>query len=213
MDEKDALRLLRAAGAIVTESHIVYKSGLHGSTYVNKDALYPHTREVMRCCSAIAGWFAGDRVDAVIAPAVGGVILSQWTAFNLTAMAGREVLSVYAEKDGDGFAVRRGYDKLVMGKRLLVVEDVLTTGSSVASVIHAVRSLGGYVVGVGALCNRGRVTAESVGDIPRLIALVNTPLEAWNEDACPLCTRGVPVNTDVGHGREFLARKTERGLR
>lgn len=211
MNEQEVLQVLGKVGAVITDSHIVYTSGKHGTAYVNKDAVYPHTKKTSRLCEAIALHFAGDDVDVVIAPAIGGVILSQWTAHHLTEMTklfGREVLGVYAEKaeTGDAFVIKRGYDKIVAGQNVLVVEDVLTTGGSAKKVIEAVRALGGKVIGLGVLCNRGGITPEDVGNPPKLFALVNVKLDAWDEAECPLCAQGVPINTDVGKGREFLAR-------
>lgn len=146
-------------------------------------------------------------MDIVIAPAIGGVILSQWVAYHLTRTNNREVLAVYAEKSvyGDGFSIKRGYDKLVAGSAVLVVEDVLTTGGSAKEVIKAVRAIGGNVLGLGVLCNRGGITPRDMG-ISKLIALVSIKLDASDEKECPLCAKGVPINTDVGHGKEFLAR-------
>lgn len=210
--EQDVLRLLGQVGSVITGSHIVYTSGRHGSAYVNKDAIYPHTRETQELCRALAMKFRGDDVEVVIAPAIGGVILTQWTAHLLAEMIRREVLAVYAEKaeGGDSFVIKRGYDKLVAGKRVLVVEDVLTTGGSVKKVIEAVRAAGGNVVGLGVLCNRGGITPQDVADVPVLHALTNVKLDSWSEAECPLCAQGVPISTDVGKGREFLAQKTTK---
>ena len=210
MNEQEVLQVLSKVGAVVTDSHIVYTSGKHGPAYVNKDALYPHTAETSRLCRAIAERFADDNVQVVIAPAIGGVILSQWTAHHLSKMNGHEVFGVYAEKSEDrrrdDFIIKRGYDKLIAGKIVLVVEDVLTTGGSAKKVVEATRAIGGYVVGLGVLCNRGGITPQMI-DVPKLDALVSVKLDAWDEATCPLCERNVPVNTDIGKGREFLARK------
>jgi orotate phosphoribosyltransferase len=209
MDEQEVLQVLGKVGAVIADSHIVYTSGKHGTAYVNKDAVYPHTAETSHLCRAIAERFADDNVQVVIAPAIGGVILSQWTAHHLTEMNGHEVLGVYAEKseDGGAFVIKRGYDKLIAGKNVLVVEDVLTTGSSAKKVVEATRAIGGKVVGLGVLCNRGGITPQDVADVPKLTVLVNVTLDAWDEAACPLCQRNVPVNKDVGKGHEFIARK------
>jgi len=209
MTEREVLEILSKVGAVITDSHIVYTSGKHGTAYVNKDAVYPHTKETSDLCRAIAEQFADDGVEVVIAPAIGGVILSQWTAHHLSEITGREVLGVYAEKveSGDAFVIKRGYDKLVAGKDVLVVEDVLTTGGSAKKVVEATRALGGNIVGLGVLCNRGGITPQDVADPPKLFALVNVKLDAWDEAGCPLCAQNVPINTDVGKGREFLARK------
>lgn len=209
MDEQEVLRILKKVGAVITDSHIVYTSGKHGSAYVNKDAIYPHTAKTSRLCHAIAERFTNDNVEVVIAPAIGGVILSQWTAYHLTSLNRHEVFGVYAEKSdsGDSFIIKRGYNKLITDKNVLVVEDVLTTGGSAKKVVEATRACGGNVVGLGVLCNRGGITLKDVAGVPKLTALVNVKLDAWDEATCPLCEQNVPVNTNVGKGREFLARR------
>ncbi|MDD2758579.1 MAG: phosphoribosyltransferase family protein [Patescibacteria group bacterium] len=184
---------------------MVYTSGKHGDAYVNKDAIYPYTADIFFLCYDLAGEFTnltdnGPRPEVVIAPAIGGVILSQWTAHHLGALA------LYAEKDGDLFVIKRGYDKLIKGKKVLVVEDVITTGGSVKKVVEAARACGGEVIGVGALCNRGKITAGDL-DVPQLVSLLEIPLKAYEEADCPLCKAGVPINIDVGKGREYLQRK------
>lgn len=105
-----------------------------------------------------------------------------------------------------GFTFKRGYGERIKGKRVLEVEDVLTTGVSASQSVKETRNSGGIVVGLGVLCNRGGVTAEKVGNIPELFALTNITLDAYNEDKCPLCVQGVPINVEVGHGRDFVAK-------
>lgn len=209
MNEQKVLSMLSEVGAVITDSHIVYTSGKHGSVYVNKDGIYPYTDKISDLCRAIAEQFADDDVEVVIGPAIGGVILSQRVAEHLSKITGREVLSVYAEKaeNNDIFVIKRGYDKLIAGKNVLAVEDVLTTGGSAKKVVEAVRALGGNIIGLGVLCNRGGITPQDVADPPKLFALVNVKLDAWDEADCPLCAQNVPINTDVGKGREYLSRK------
>ncbi|MFA6198780.1 MAG: phosphoribosyltransferase family protein [Patescibacteria group bacterium] len=235
MKESEIQQTLRSTGAVITDSHIVYTSGKHGTAYINKDAVYPHTIETSHLCRAIAERFADNNVEVVIAPAIGGVILSQWVAFHLSMITRQDVLGIYAEKDeqsvikanedmtvtieitlrqGDElvikkpeFVIKRGYDKLVVDKNVLAVEDVLTTGGSAKRVVEATQSISDNIVGLGVLCNRGGVKREDVADVPRLEALLNVQLDAWDEADCPRCKDGVPINTDVGKGREFLARQ------
>lgn len=224
MNEQEVLQVLGSVGAVIVGSHIVYTSGKHGTAYINKDAVYPHTAKTSRLCRSIAERFANDNVQVVIAPAIGGVKLSDRVAEHMSHLTGREVLSIYAEKetlaipDPEGrerkcfaetgeFVIKRGYDKLITHKNILVVEDVLTTGGSAKKVIEAARSLGGNVVGLGVLVNRGGITPQDVADVLKLDALVSITLDAWDEATCPLCERNVPVNTDVGKGHEFLARR------
>jgi orotate phosphoribosyltransferase len=186
---------------MLTGSHIVYTSGKHGTAYVNKDAVYPHTARVAELCRFLADGAAPYRPEVVCGPAMGGIILAQWSGHHLGLPA------VYAEKAPEGgMALRRGYDALVAGRRVLVVEDILNTGGSVKDAVAAVRGAGGEVVAVGALVNRGGVTAADVGT-PALYALLEVKLDAWDAAACPLCRDGIPVNTNVGKGREFLAKR------
>lgn len=203
--------IFSSTGAVITGSHVVYTSGKHGSAYVNKDAIYPHTHMIGRLCEIIATHFSEVPIDTVVAPAVGGVIISHRVADFLSS-ENHQVFGVYADKvPGTSagvhlFVINRGYDKFVKEKKVLVVEDILNTGGSVKMVIEAVGSSGGNVVGVGALCNRGGVTASEL-DVPQLFSLVDVNMDAWSEDDCPLCKQGVPINVTVGKGREFLARK------
>ncbi|GMQ94917.1 MAG: phosphoribosyltransferase family protein [Patescibacteria group bacterium] len=209
MNEQEVIKILENVGAVIVDSHMVYTSGRHGTAYVNKDALYPHTKETSKLCRAIAERFAESNIQVVIAPALGGIILSQWISHHLSELTGHEVLGVYAEKaeGGETFEIRRGYDKLVSGKRVLVVEDILTTGGSAKKVVKATRAAGGDVIGLGVLCNRGGITPQDVAGVPELFALFNIKLDTWEEALCPLCKSGVPINIDVGKGKEFLARK------
>jgi orotate phosphoribosyltransferase len=194
-----AAEILGEVGGILTGRHVVYTSGRHGRAYVNKDAVYPYTERVAELCGLLAESVRGLGPQLVCGPALGGIILSQWTAHHLGALA------VFAEKvPGGGLGLRRGYDRLVAGKRVAVVEDVLNTGGSVREAVAAVRAAGGQVVAVAALCNRGGLTAADL-DVPVLRALMELSLESWEASACPLCRDGVPVDTEVGKGREFLA--------
>jgi orotate phosphoribosyltransferase len=195
-----AAAVLEECGAVLTDGHVVYTSGKHGRAYVNKDALYPHTERTSELCRLMADLVRDAGAEVVCAPALGGIILSQWLGHHLGLPA------VYAEKAEGGLALRRGYDRLVAGRRVLVVEDVLNTGGSLVETIRVVRGAGGEVVAAVALCNRGGVTAADL-DVPRLESLLEVALEAWDAEACPLCRDGVPVNTAVGKGREFLARR------
>ena len=207
MTEAELLKTFESVGALLKGSHIVYTSGKHGESYVNKDALYPHTETTSKLCEVIALHFLRANPDVVAAPALGGIILSQWTAHHLTRLSGKEVLSVYGEKSQDGFVIKRGYDQIVANKKVLVVEDVLTTGGSVMKMTETVRALKGNVIGIGALCNRGGLTAQTLG-VGDFFPHVSLDLQSWDAHSCPLCAKKVPINTQVGKGREFLAGKS-----
>lgn len=209
MNQDEVLDLLQKVGAF-RSGHFIMTHGRHSDSYVNKDALYPYTHDTSRLCYAMAERFAGKSVDVVVGPAIGAAILSQWVAYHLTDLEGRDVYGVYADKDGQGgFILRRGYDELVKGKRALVVEDLTTTGGSIKKVVDVVRAADGTVVGAIAIVNRGGVTKEDVGNPEEFQSLVELDLESWAVGECELCEKGIPVNTDIGHGREFVARKKQ----
>ncbi len=157
----------------------------------------------------MAATFDPGAIDVVAGPTIGGVILAQWVAWHLSQRRGAgEVLAVFAEEEGEGVEkrriFRRGYDAVVRGARVLVVEDIINTGGSVEKVIQAVRDLGGTVAGLAVLCNRGGVPA--IAGVP-IHAQVAVDLASYPEDTCPLCAANVPVNITVGKGTAFLARR------
>ncbi len=212
MNDTEVMQIFIDTGAIVRDSHFVYTSGRHSSVYINKDAVYLHTGSISQLCQEMARPYNAQAIDVVVGPVMGGIILSQWVAHYLNERrSSGEVLAVYAEKGADGvnkqFFFGRGYDRYVPGKNVLVVEDVLTTGGSVRQIVDLVRGHGGNVVGLAALCNRGNVQSETVGGVP-IHALISIDLATYAPEECPFCKQGVPINTELGKGRAFLASKS-----
>ncbi len=204
----EVIELLKKTGAIYIDGHFVGTSGRHMTLYVNKDALYPHTRETSRMGELFAIKNKNLAIDVVAAPALGGIILSTWTAYHLTLLKKKDVLGVYTEKTPDKNQIfTRGYDKLVKGKNVLVIEDNVTTGGSVKKVVQSVRAAGGTVLAGCVMFNRDpdNITSELIGAPFSSLAIIKA--ESWEEKDCPLCKQNVPINTEVGHGKKFLAEK------
>lgn len=202
------IEMLKRVGAIITDSHIVYTSGKHGSVYVNKDALYPHTELSSKVGEMFAQGNKNLDVDVVVAPALGGIILSQWTAYHISKLKGKEIFGIYTEKDSEKNQVfTRGYVKFITGKKVLVIEDLTTTGGSVLKVVNSVRAAGGTVVAVSVMVNRNpeMVNASMMGAPFNALGVLKA--EAFDEAVCPLCKKGVPINTTVGHGKKYLEAK------
>lgn len=199
------LDILKSVGAIITDDHFVYTSGKHGSVYIFKDALYPHTEKSSQVGELFARKYQNHKMDIVVAPALGGIILSQWTAYHLSQLKKREILGLYTEKDSRSDQVfTRGYDKLIKGKQILVIEDTTNTGGSVKKLVDSVRKTGGNVIAVAVMVNRNpqEVNAQMF-DAP-FSALADFPAEAYEEKDCALCKKSIPINTSVGHGKKFL---------
>lgn len=203
----EVIQLLKKTNAIFTDSHFVGTSGRHMSLYVNKDALYPHTKETSRMGELFAEKNKDLDIDVVVAPALGGIILSTWTAYHLSNLKKREILGVYTEKTPDKNQIfTRGYDALVKGKNVLVIEDNVTTGGSVKKVVNSVREAGGNVVAVCVMFNRNlNITSETIEAPFSSLAVIEA--ESWEEKDCPLCKQNVPIDTRVGHGKKYLEAK------
>lgn len=210
---KETLEILRKTQAILENDHFVYVSGDHGSGWVDKDRIYPNTQYIFRLSQLLAETVASVDADMICGPAIGGLIIGQWTAHHLG------LLSVFSEHDptykppaknitGVGlkrpFILRRGYDSLVAGKKVLVVDDIVNTGFSLKQTAEAVTKAGGIVVAAAALVTRGNVDAAQLG-VEKFLYLLEYKIPAWPAASCKLCQEGVPINTHYAHGQEFVS--------
>lgn len=201
---KDVVAILKDAGAI-NEGHFVGTSGKHLPIYLNKDALTPHTLQASIIGKLFAEKFKNKKIEIVVAPAVGGIPYSQWTAYHLTRLTKKDVLSVFTEKTPDEDQIfKRGYDKLVKNKRALLVEDIVTTGGSIKKVIRTVKAAKGKIIAVCVMINKDpkAINTKSVGAPFSSLGVLK--VSSYDEKNCPLCKTGVPVNTNLGHGKKFL---------
>lgn len=198
-------------GALRLGGHYVYTSDRHGSDYINKADLYAHSLTTEGLCAMMADDFRHHQIDTVVGPAQGAIILASNTASALSQISGEIVFGVSADKIPGSkekeFHFTQGRERFIKGKRILLVEDNLTTGGSLKMVYRACIEAGAAeVVGAAALVNRGGVKPEDAG-VKLLRTLLNIDMDSWAEDACQLCADGVPVNTVVGKGAEFLRRR------
>lgn len=197
----DILALLNAAGAVLLDQHFVYKSGKHGSGYINMDPLFPDVGVISAICAELVKPFERE-FDTVASPATGGVVLAFAAACQTP---GATAAAVWADKVGGEFRFERaGFANHLEDQQVLVVEDLLTTGGSVEKVCREVEKHGGEVIGVSAICNRGGVTAEQL-DVPVLRSLTEVNFEAVGADSCELCASGQPIVEDIGHGESYKA--------
>jgi orotate phosphoribosyltransferase len=196
------LEELQKINAVYTDKHFIYASGKHGSGYINMDPIFPHVGLVGELCKQLGEAFKGE-FDTVAAPATGGIVLAVLTAYTAHT-DGHPVMGVWADKDGKGGFdfEREGFKDHINGKRVLIVEDLLTTGDSVEKVCREVEKQGGKLVGVSVVCNRGGVTADNL-KAPRLEALTNVKIEAYDPEACELCKESIPIVDDIGHGDDY----------
>lgn len=205
---EEVLNILEKTGAVIRDSHVVGTSGRHMSIYVNKDNLLPHTKETFRVTQLLAEAHKDLDVDVVAAPVVGGVILGNLVAYHLSLLQKKEILSVYAEKTAEGPMIfKRGYDNLIKGKKVLIIDDTVATGFSVHKMLDVVRQFGGNIAAMGVIANRvsKEINSKTLG-IP-FSWLCEISAETFDEKDCPMCKSGIPINIKVGHGKEYLKSK------
>ncbi len=179
MTDERVLEILEKS-EVLLNGHFILTSGKHSDQYMQcaKIAQYPeYTAEVAK---VIVDAFKDDNIDIVVAPAVGGIILGYEVARQLG------VKNVFAERENGSMTLRRGFT-LEEGKRVLVVEDVVTTGGSVKEVIDIVKQNKCDVVGVGILVDRSNGTVDFG---TKFKPVYQTKINAYDKDDCPLCKEG-----------------------
>jgi orotate phosphoribosyltransferase len=201
MDSReDLLRMFETAGA-VRRGHFELSSGLHSGTYVQCALVLQYPRFAERLGHALAALFSDARIDAVVSPAMGGLIIGQEVARALPATRdaiGGGVPAMFVERDASGsMTMRRGFS-LQPDQHVLVVEDVWTTGGSTQEAIHVVEEAGGRVVAAGALIDRSGGQIEFPVESNALIEL---KIASYEPDDCPLCRQGTAA---VKPGSRFV---------
>lgn len=185
---KDAvLEILESVGAI-RKGHFELTSGRHSGTYVQCAQVLQHPLLAEQLGQALASNFADLHVDVVASPAIGGIVMGQEVARAIAARPGeKQVRAIFAERDARGvLTLRRGFS-LGPGEKVLVIEDVWTTGGSTVETIRVVEEAGGTVVAAGALIDRSGGNVE----LPvRTEALLSMHMESYDAAECPLCLAG-----------------------
>jgi len=182
LNSEEVVSIFKKTGAMLS-GHFKLTSGRHSDRYFQCAKVLQHPDHTGVLCRELAARFAGEDVSAVIGPATGGIIVSYETARALG------VRGIFTERENGVMSLRRGFS-IEPGERVLVVEDVITTGGSVLEVIDVVRSLGGVVVGAGVLVDR---SGGKVDLGVRKEALLVTEVISYDPDQCPLCRDGIPA--------------------
>ena len=182
MTKERALEILKEAGVLL-EGHFLLTSGRHSGRYLQCARIFRNTRYSEELCAALAAHFKDDRVDIVIGPALGAVQM----AYEVSRALGCE--NFFAEREDGSMTLRRGF-AIEPGQRVLVVEDVVTTGGSVRVVLEIVRQAGGEIVGVGSIVDRtgGRIDFG----VP-FHSVISMEVESYEPSECPLCKAGAPA--------------------
>ncbi|HXF39000.1 MAG TPA: orotate phosphoribosyltransferase [Blastocatellia bacterium] len=176
------LAVFKETGALL-DGHFQLTSGLHSPRYLQCARVLQFPEHAEWIGRALAGEFASDQIDVLVAPAIGGIIVAHETARAVGCRA------LFTERENGVMTLRRGFE-LNPGDRVLVVEDVVTTGGSTRETIDAVTAAGGNVIGAGSILDRSNGAAD-VG--VRRVSLLTLDVPAYQPSDCPLCKQGLPV--------------------
>ena len=193
MDTQQALSLFKETHALL-EGHFQLTSGLHSNQYFQcaKVLQYPKYAEML--CGEIASRFRTSGIDAVVAPALGGIVVAQEVGRQLGAR------TMFSERKDGVMQLRRGFE-IRSGEKVLVCEDVVTTGGSVFEVIEIVKRLGGIVAGVGFIVDRSNGKVRFSKDEEGMqYSVMQLDVVAYKPGECPLCKQNIAITKPGSRG-------------
>lgn len=166
----------------VLKGHFRYTSGLHGDTYVQCARINEYPAVNVKLCGELARRMEESKPDMVIGPALGGIVLAYEIARQL------ETRAMFAEREDGKLALRRGFE-IQPGERVLVVEDVVTTGGTIQELLELVEAQGGKIAATAAYVDRSRGRVA----LPNFHSLLQLDLATYPPEDCPLCRQGLPL--------------------
>lgn len=178
----EAIEIFKKSNALLT-GHFRLTSGRHSGQYMQCAQVLQYPEYAAKLCADLAEKFAGTKIDLVVGPAMGGIIV----AYEVGRALG--VKAFFTEREQGVMTLRRGF-AIEPGQKVLVTEDVVTTGGSVREVMDVVRAQGGEVVGVALLVDRSN---GKVDFGVKTEAIFSMEIESYEPEDCPLCKQGLPV--------------------
>lgn len=182
ISKERVLEVLKEAGVLL-EGHFLLTSGRHSGKYLQCAKIFRNTKYSEELCAALAEYYKDAGVEVVIGPALGAIQM----AYEVSRALGCE--NFFAEREDGAMTLRRGF-AVKPGQKVLVVEDVVTTGGSVREVLEIVQKAGGEVVGVGSIVDR---TGGKIDFGVPFHAVIALDVESWEPSECPLCKSGAPA--------------------
>ena len=179
--EREVLDALQTTGAVL-DGHFILSSGKHAAQYIQCARLLQHPDVAQRVCQLLGGRARSfDPIDAVVGPALGGIIV----AYELARVLG--VHGLFTERQNGRMTLRRGFE-IKKGERVLIAEDVVTTGSSSLEVANVLMKCGATILGIACIVDRRRKDTE----LPlSLISAIRLKIDAFEPEVCPLCRQGI----------------------
>ena len=179
MEQKKILDIFKKSNALL-EGHFLLSSGLHSDIYFEKFQVLQYPEYVELLCKGLADLFKKDKIEVVVGPTTGGIIIAYEVAKNL------KVKSIFAEMEGDKRVFKRGFE-LKENERVLIVDDIMTTGKSVREVIELVKIFKAKIIGIGVLMERSGGSIKF--DYP-FKPLSTVTAKTFKPEECPLCKEG-----------------------
>ena len=192
MTQDETLAMFRSSEALL-DGHFQLTSGLHSPQYFQcaKVLQYPLYAEAL--CREIANRFASENIDVVVAPALGGIVVAQEVGRQLALNpAAGKVRTIFSERKEGAMQLRRGF-ATAKRERVLVCEDVVTTGGSVAEVLRLVRKAGGSVVGVACIVDRSGGSVQFENMKGNQFSVLQIEAITYPPEKCPLCKQGISI--------------------
>lgn len=182
MDKQKAFEIMSEIEMMLT-GHFLLTSGRHSNHYMQCAKLFQYPEYSKMFCADLVAQFAGEKIDLVAGPAVGGIIMAYETAAQLN------VKNIFAERENSVMTFRRGFE-IPEGANVLVVEDVVTTGGSVKEVVELIKNMGANVAGVGCIVDRSN--GKTSFGVP-FKSVVSTEVISYLPEECPICKEGLPL--------------------
>lgn len=189
MTEREVLEIFQKSGALLS-GHFRLSSGLHSGKYLQCALVLQHPDLAEKLCRELASRLeiSRSKIDAVVSPAIGGIVVGQEVAKFLGGRA------IFCEREEGKMKLRRGF-KIGKGERVVVVEDVITTGGSVKEIIEIVEKMGGKVEGMGVIVDRSKPSlSDELANLNLpLKSLLRIDIETYSPEECPICKKGIPL--------------------
>jgi len=189
LTEREVLEIFQKSGALLS-GHFRLSSGLHSGKYLQCALVLQYPDLAEKLCNQLASRLElrGSKIDAVISPAIGGIIVGQEVAKVLGCRA------IFYEREEGKMKLRRGFE-IRKEERVVVVEDVITTGGSVKEIVEIVQGMGGKVEGIGVIVDRSKPSLSdelATLNLP-LNSLLRIDIETYSPEECPICKKGIPL--------------------
>ena len=189
LTEREVLEIFQKSGALLS-GHFRLSSGLHSDKYLQCALVLQYPDLAEKLCNQLASRLElrGSKIDAVISPAIGGIIVGQEVAKVLGCRA------IFCEREEGKMKLRRGFE-IRKEERVVVVEDVITTGGSVKEIVEIVQGMGGKVEGIGVIVDRSKPSLSdelATLNLP-LNSLLRIDIETYSPEECPICKKGIPL--------------------